>query len=230
LASPSIRSLAAGLDLLVQPFGDFRFHPSHGATTKGYGLKHEAKQKLYGNLPVLMRVPMERSLFHLSCLGEASLSRSHYMPHKECLDVVVRNRTKAIVLDFFSGSGTTAHALMLLNRQDGGCRQCISVTNNEVADNERKALNKQGLRPGNPDREQHGICQYITLPRLKAAITRKTPDGEPIKGDYKFNDAFPMAKGLPANLEYFRLDFLDKDHIALGRQFREILPILWAAS
>jgi len=37
----------------------------------------------------------------------------------------------------------------------------------------------------------------------------------------------PMSDGFPANLEYFRLDFLDKDHVALGRQFREILPILW---
>lgn len=37
----------------------------------------------------------------------------------------------------------------------------------------------------------------------------------------------PMREGFPANLEYFRLDFLDKDHVALGRQFREILPILW---
>lgn len=37
----------------------------------------------------------------------------------------------------------------------------------------------------------------------------------------------PMRDGFPANLEYFRLDFLDKDHVALGRQFREILPILW---
>lgn len=37
----------------------------------------------------------------------------------------------------------------------------------------------------------------------------------------------PMREGFPANLEYFRLEFLDKDHVALGRQFREILPILW---
>ncbi len=37
----------------------------------------------------------------------------------------------------------------------------------------------------------------------------------------------PMRAGFRANLEYFRLDFLDKDHVALGRQFREILPILW---
>jgi len=37
----------------------------------------------------------------------------------------------------------------------------------------------------------------------------------------------PMREGFTANLEYFRLEFLDKDHVALGRQFREILPLLW---
>lgn len=37
----------------------------------------------------------------------------------------------------------------------------------------------------------------------------------------------PMREGFPANLEYFKLDFLEKDQVALGRQFREILPILW---
>ena len=37
----------------------------------------------------------------------------------------------------------------------------------------------------------------------------------------------PMREGFPANLEYFRLDFLEKNQVALGRQFREILPILW---
>ncbi len=37
----------------------------------------------------------------------------------------------------------------------------------------------------------------------------------------------PLSDGFPANLEYFRLDFLDKDQVALGRAFREILPLLW---
>lgn len=37
----------------------------------------------------------------------------------------------------------------------------------------------------------------------------------------------PMAEGFPANLEYFKLDFLEKDRVALGQQFREILPLLW---
>jgi adenine-specific DNA-methyltransferase len=37
----------------------------------------------------------------------------------------------AIILDFFAGSGTTLHATMQLNAEDGGNRQCILVTNNE---------------------------------------------------------------------------------------------------
>ncbi len=37
----------------------------------------------------------------------------------------------------------------------------------------------------------------------------------------------PMCAGFPANLAYFKLDFLDKDRIALKRAFREILPLLW---
>jgi adenine-specific DNA-methyltransferase len=37
----------------------------------------------------------------------------------------------------------------------------------------------------------------------------------------------PMREGFPANLEYFKLDFLEKNQVALGRQFRAILPLLW---
>ncbi len=139
----------------------------------------------------------------------------------------IANKPDALILDFFAGSGTTAHAVMRLNRQDGGGRRTILVTNNEVSAEEQKTLQEQGLRAGHPDWEKHGICQQITLPRLAAAITGKTPEGEPVKGDYKFTDEFPMSDGFPANLEYFRLDFLDKNQVALGRQFREILPILW---
>jgi adenine-specific DNA-methyltransferase len=40
----------------------------------------------------------------------------------------------------------------------------------------------------------------------------------------------PIRDGFAANLEYFRLEFLEKDRVALGRQFREILPLLWLRS
>jgi adenine-specific DNA-methyltransferase len=63
------------------------------------------------------------------------------------------------VLDFFAGSGTTGDAVLQLNREDGGNRQFILVTNNE--DN---------------------ICDEVTYPRLKKAIKGyKTSKGESIK-------------------------------------------------
>jgi adenine-specific DNA-methyltransferase len=37
----------------------------------------------------------------------------------------------------------------------------------------------------------------------------------------------PMSDGFPANVEYFKLGFLDKNRVSLGRQFMEILPLLW---
>lgn len=146
---------------------------------------------------------------------------------EDALRFFVINKPDALILDFFAGSGTTAHAVMRLNRQDGGRRRCILVTNNEVAADEQKALAEQGLQPGDDAWEQWGICRHITFPRLKAAITGKTPEGDPIKGEYKYNDEFPMSEGFAANLAYFKLDFLDKDRVSLKRAFREILPLLW---
>ncbi|MCE7998824.1 MAG: site-specific DNA-methyltransferase [Rhodobiaceae bacterium] len=139
----------------------------------------------------------------------------------------VASKPDAKILDFFSGSGTTAHAVMRLNKQDGGRRQCISVTNNEVAANEQKALREQGMRPGDSDWEKWGICDFITKPRLEAAITGKTPDGEPIKGDYKFTDEFPLADGFEENAEFFSLTYETPVSVSHSRAFARIAPLLW---
>jgi len=139
----------------------------------------------------------------------------------------VQNNPNALILDFFAGSGTTAHAVMRLNKQDGGRRQCISVTNNEVAADEHKKLREQGLRPGDPDWEKLGICDYITKPRIAAAITGKTPDGEPIKGDYKFTDEFPMADGFEQNAEFFTLTYETPVAVNYQTAFTRIAPLLW---
>jgi adenine-specific DNA-methyltransferase len=146
---------------------------------------------------------------------------------EDSLRFFVGSKPNAIILDFFSGSGTTAHAVMRLNRQDGGHRQCISVTNNEVAADEQKALREQGLRPGDAEWEQHGICDYITKPRVAAAITGKTPSGEPIKGEYKFTDEFPMAEGFEANAEFFTLTYEARNAVNHNLAFARIAPLLW---
>jgi adenine-specific DNA-methyltransferase len=146
---------------------------------------------------------------------------------EDVLRFFVNDKPDAIVLDFFSGSGTTTHAVMRLNRQDGGRRQCVSVTNNEVAADEQAALRKQGFRPGDPDWERWGICDYITKPRVQAAITGKTPSGEPIEDDYKFTDEFPVAEGFEENAEFFTLTYETPVAVSHNLAFKRIAPLLW---
>lgn len=71
--------------------------------------------------------------------------------------IVIKDVT---VLDFFAGSGTTLHATMQLNAEDGGHRQCILVTNNE-----------------------NGICENVTYERNRRVIQGyTTPKGEKVSG------------------------------------------------
>jgi adenine-specific DNA-methyltransferase len=146
---------------------------------------------------------------------------------EDALRFFIKGKQHAVILDFFSGSGTTAHAVMRLNRQDDGRRQCISVTNNEVAADEQKALREQKLRPGDAEWEQRGICDYITKPRVQAAITGHTPEGQPIAGDYKFIDEFPMAEGFEENAEFFTLTYETPISVSHNRAFARIAPLLW---
>ena len=146
---------------------------------------------------------------------------------EDALRFFVASKPEAIILDFFAGSGTTAHAVMRLNKQDGGKRQCICITNNEVAADEQKELREKGLRPGDAEWEQRGICDYTTKPRVQAAITGNTPDGQPIKGDYKFTDEFPMAEGFEENAEFFTLSYETPVSVNHNRAFSSIAPLLW---
>lgn len=146
---------------------------------------------------------------------------------EDSLRFFVGDKPNAIVLDFFAGSGTTAHAVMRLNKQDGGRRQCISVTNNEVAADEQRGLVEKKLRPGDADWEQWGICDYVTKPRVESAITGLTPDGAPIKGDYKFADEFPMANGFEENAEFFTLTYEAALPVSHNLAFKKIAPLLW---
>jgi adenine-specific DNA-methyltransferase len=258
----------------------------------------------------------------------------------DTLRVVTDNKPEALVVDFFAGSGTTFHAVNLLNAEDGGKRRCILVTNNEVSEAETKDLKTAGYQPGDEEWESHGICRSVTWPRTEYSILGKRADGTVLSGEYftsqtttkevnrsfyqlgfvetptvlapaakkqivallgkgvlpqslvksdsrfivsekhtasvlfdteaaddwlaaleeqehitdfyimakdsrTFNDIKakvvdllgtvsvteplkrPMSEGFAANVEYFKLGFLDKNSVSLGRQFCEILPLLW---
>src|SRR3989338_2892953 len=97
----------------------------------------------------------------------------------DCLVPIIAERKNAIVLDYFAGSGTTGHAVMILNKEDGGNRKFILCTNNE---------NNNGNGAG-------GIAEKACYPRIKKVIEghKDWPDITKIKG----------------NLKYFKTDFVD---------------------
>jgi len=259
---------------------------------------------------------------------------------RDTIRFFIADNPNAVILDFFAGSGTTLHAVNLLNNEDNGKRKCILVTNNEVSESETEELTALGLHPGDLEWEAKGICRSVTWPRTVNSVLGKRADGtllkdmyvtnevktveqnrrfrqlsfidnpadltivekkqvvaligkenlpqslikadskyilsdehvasilfeieatdewlEALDEQYHITDFFiltkskavydrvknrvvdllgpiiieeplfkPMADGFTANVEYFKLGFLDKDRISIGRQFREMLPLLW---
>ena len=261
---------------------------------------------------------------------------------RDCLKLFVANKHNALIIDFFAGSGTTLHAVNLLNAEDNGKRRCILVTNNEVSAEETEVLIKKGLKPSDSEWEKMGIAEHVTWPRTVCSIEGHDVNGNPlsdvyitsettmaekqrnikqvkyvqdiselkvpdikqlismlskgilpqtlVSSDTKFvvsddvshtiavllddsaADSFlealdemdhitdffiitknnklfkqlkaditellgniqvtepvtmPMADGFKANAAFFKLGFLDKASVRIGRQFREMLPTLW---
>lgn len=157
--------------------------------------------------------------------GRFSFPKSVYAV-KDTIRFFVANKPNALIVDFFAGSGTTLHAVNLLNAEDGGHRRCIMVTNNEVSVDEAKALTEKGYQPGDEEWNKLGIARYVTWPRTVCSIEGHDVNGQPLKGNYLGSD-LPMADGFKANAAFFQLSFLNKTMVALGRQFRELLPVLW---
>lgn len=153
--------------------------------------------------------------------------KSLYAVH-DAIRFFVAQKTNALILDFFSGSGTTMHAVNLLNAEDGGHRCCIMVTNNEVSAEEAGTLLAQGYQPGDSEWEKLGIAHYVTWPRTVCSIEGHDVNGNPLKGDYLGSEPpMPMADGFKANAAFFKLGFLDPTAVSLGMRFSEMLPTLW---
>ena len=109
--------------------------------------------------------------------------KSLYAEH-DTIRFFVADKPSALIVDFFAGSGTTLHAVNLLNAEDGGHRRCIMVTNNEVSDAEAKEMSACGLQPGDEEWEKLGIARYVTWPRTVCSIEGHDVNGNPLKGTY----------------------------------------------
>ena len=146
----------------------------------------------------------------------------------DTLSTVTRNNRQALILDFYAGSGTTLHATALLNAIDGGQRQSIVITNNEVSPKVAESLSAKGIYKGDPRYEQKGIFMSVTIPRLEAAITGANKK-ENLVGKYlpDYIPSHQYSDGFHENVAFYTLDYLDKDLIEIGRSFNQISPLLW---
>jgi adenine-specific DNA-methyltransferase len=82
--------------------------------------------------------------------------------------LTVATKKNSLILDFFAGSGTTGQAVLELNKQDGGKRQFILATANEITDT-----------------TPNGIVNDVTSKRLKRVMTGECYDGTK---DFKWNE------------------------------------------
>ena len=156
-----------------------------------------------------------------------SFPKSLYAVH-DVIRFFVTNNPNALIVDFFAGSGTTMHAVNLLNAEDGGHRRCIMVTNNEVSADEARMLKDKGYQPGDAEWEKLGIAHYVTWPRTVCSIKGQDVNGKTLKGDYLGSEPpMHMADGFKANAAFFKLGFLDPTAVSLGMRISEMLPTLW---
>jgi len=91
--------------------------------------------------------------------------KSPYLIYDILKIVTERN---SIILDFFAGSGTTAQAVLQLNKDDDGNRKFILCTNNEVGPKLLKQLQEEGKTP--EEIEEQGICRRVCYPRIQKVI------------------------------------------------------------
>lgn len=165
--------------------------------------------------------------------GKFSFPKSLYAV-VDTLKYFVAQKPDALILDFFAGSGTTLHAVNILNALDGGHRRCICVTNNEVSAVEEKEFIEQGLRQGDKKWEEHGIAHYITWPRTKCSIEGCDVEGNLLDGDYgmpakdiDLGYELPKADGFNANAIFCELTYESAWPIRLDQAFDAIAPLLW---
>ena len=177
--------------------------PSHNAETEGTNLLKNifADEK---------RFPYPKSLYAV----------------RDCLKYYLYDKPNALVVDFFAGSGTTLHAVNLMNNDDGGHRRCICVTNNEVSEKEENEFISKGLRPYDEEWQKYGIANHVTWPRTVCSIEGHDVNGNPLNGEYLGSDA-AYEDGFKANAVFCELTYESAWPIRLDNAFNAIAPILW---
>lgn len=140
----------------------------------------------------------------------------------DTLRLTVGEKPNSIVVDFFAGSGTTLNAVNLLNATDGGQRQCILITNNEVSADEATALGTRGLQPGDAEWEAQGICRSVTWPRSKYTILGRRDDGSVLTGDYLTGKTVEREKAR----SFTQIGFVDPTQLETPAKKKQVVALI----
>ena len=129
---------------------------------------------------------------------------------------ITQSEKHSIVLDFFAGSGTTAHAVMKLNLEDGGSRKSISVQLPEETD-EGSDIRKAGYLN----------ISEISKERIRRATKKIKEENSEYKGDLGFK-VFKLdssnIKRWDADFDTLRQDLVDAaDYLVEGRTDEDVL-------
>ncbi|HEX9226064.1 MAG TPA: site-specific DNA-methyltransferase, partial [Arthrobacter sp.] len=192
--------------------GRVRFGPDHSSGAQGVQYLNEMDQQVPKSFFVHDRRAAATKLGGV--FGEKRF------PFPKDVDVLMRwigimTPKDAVVLDFFGGSGTTAEAVVRLNAEEGGSRQAILVTNNELSKVDDTNLRKAGHAPGDDEYEALGVFHHVTKPRLETVVTGVRQDGS------------TYSDGLNANVAFFELTYLDEPDIVRGAAFNDLAGLFW---
>ena len=130
--------------------GRIKFKQKYPKTQRGFIFKRYAETMEVKNMPVDSLLFASNEFMNSVATSELksilNTSKFNYPKPTTFISQIVRTVSvnNSIVLDFFAGSGTTGHAVMQLNKEDGGHRKYILCTNNE-----------------------NNICEEVTYQRLK---------------------------------------------------------------
>ncbi|BBM89970.1 adenine-specific DNA-methyltransferase [Spirochaetota bacterium] len=174
--------------------------------------------------------PIERNKRQIGIIDKFSTTQSNrkikelfgkvnfeYSKPYELIHLILKlsSNKNSLILDFMAGSGTTGHAVLQLNKEDGGNRKFILCTNNEINGIEKEFKEKYNLsniefekeRKEKSKRyykweEKYGICSAVTYPRIKKVIN-----------GYNKNGNGEFVEGLGGNLHYFKTDLITIDKV-----------------
>lgn len=130
--------------------GRIKFKQKYPKTQRGFIFKRYAETMEVKNMPVDSLLFASNEFMNSVATSELksilNTSKFNYPKPTTFISQIVRTVSvnNSIVLDFFAGSGTTGHAVMQVNKEDGGHRKYILCTNNE-----------------------NNICEEVTYQRLK---------------------------------------------------------------